>query len=128
MSISLGQLAGAQVEDLETLSDTELIGYLAQIEGLGAQGDPSAKANAKARITAAMARKSGKAVPKSNNLNGETRFLTDKALFENRLSQLDPAFVKKLKNGQQQAKCIMCNYCGLVIEKEPTRCLYGRVK
>ena len=40
MSISLGQLAGAQVEDLETLSDTELIGYLAQIEGLGAQGDP----------------------------------------------------------------------------------------
>lgn len=102
MSISLGQLAGAQVEDLETLSDTELIGYLAQIEGLGAQGDPSAKANAKARITAAMARKSGKAVPKSNNLNGETRFLTDKALFENRLSQLDPAFVKKLKNGDLQ--------------------------
>ncbi|MBQ6579231.1 MAG: NADH:flavin oxidoreductase, partial [Oscillospiraceae bacterium] len=36
--------------------------------------------------------------------------------------------VKKLKNGQGQAKCIMCNYCGLVIEKEPTRCLYGRVK
>ena len=36
--------------------------------------------------------------------------------------------VKKLKNGQGEAKCIMCNYCGLVIEKEPTRCLYGRVK
>ncbi len=35
---------------------------------------------------------------------------------------------KKLKNGQKEAKCIMCNYCGLVIEKEPTRCLYGRVK
>ena len=35
---------------------------------------------------------------------------------------------KKLKNGQNEAKCIMCNYCGLVIEKEPTRCLYGRVK
>ena len=31
-------------------------------------------------------------------------------------------------NGQAEAKCIMCNYCGLVIEKEPTRCLYGKVK
>ncbi len=36
--------------------------------------------------------------------------------------------VKRLKNGQTQARCIMCNYCGLVIEKEPTRCLYGKVK
>lgn len=35
---------------------------------------------------------------------------------------------KKLKNGQTESKCIMCNYCGLVIEKEPTKCLYGRVK
>ena len=40
----------------------------------------------------------------------------------------EPNFVKKLINGQQQSKCIMCNYCGLVIEKEPTRCLYGKVK
>ncbi len=40
----------------------------------------------------------------------------------------EPDLVKKLKNGQSQAKCIMCNYCGLVIEKEPTRCLYGKVK
>ncbi len=40
----------------------------------------------------------------------------------------EPNLVKKLKNGQQQAKCIMCNYCGLVIEKEPVRCLYGKVK
>ncbi len=40
----------------------------------------------------------------------------------------EPDLAKKLKNGQTQAKCIMCNYCGLVIEKEPTRCLYGRVK
>ena len=39
----------------------------------------------------------------------------------------EPDLAKKLKNGQQAAKCIMCNYCGLVIEKEPTRCLYGRV-
>lgn len=36
--------------------------------------------------------------------------------------------VKKLKKGQSQAKCIMCNYCGLVIEKEPTKCLYGKCK
>lgn len=40
----------------------------------------------------------------------------------------EPNLVKKLKDGQQEAKCIMCNYCGLVIEKEPTRCLYGKVK
>ena len=40
----------------------------------------------------------------------------------------EPDLAKKLKNGQNQAKCIMCNYCGLVIEKEPTRCLYGKVK
>ncbi len=40
----------------------------------------------------------------------------------------EPDLAKKLRNGQPQAKCIMCNYCGLVIEKEPTRCLYGKVK
>lgn len=40
----------------------------------------------------------------------------------------EPDLAKKLKNGQAEAKCIMCNYCGLVIEKEPTRCLYGKVK
>lgn len=39
----------------------------------------------------------------------------------------EPNLVRKLHSGQQEAKCIMCNYCGLVIEKEPTRCLYGRV-
>ncbi len=39
----------------------------------------------------------------------------------------EPDLAKKLKNGQLAAKCIMCNYCGLVIEKEPTKCLYGRV-
>ncbi len=40
----------------------------------------------------------------------------------------EPDLAKKLKNGQAEAKCIMCNYCGLVIEKEPTRCLYGKIK
>ncbi len=40
----------------------------------------------------------------------------------------EPDLALKLKNGQPEAKCIMCNYCGLVIEKEPTKCLYGKVK
>ncbi len=40
----------------------------------------------------------------------------------------EPDLAKKLKNGQKSAKCIMCNYCGLVIEKEPTKCLYGIIK
>lgn len=40
----------------------------------------------------------------------------------------EPDLASKLKNGQSEAKCIMCNYCGLVIEKEPTRCLYGKVR
>lgn len=40
----------------------------------------------------------------------------------------EPDLVKKLRNGQSEARCIMCNYCGLVIEKEPTRCLYGKVR
>lgn len=40
----------------------------------------------------------------------------------------EPDLAKKLKNGQKESKCIMCNYCGLVIEKEPTKCLYGKVK
>ncbi len=40
----------------------------------------------------------------------------------------EPDLVKKLKSGQQKSKCIMCNYCGLVIEKEATRCLYGKIK
>ena len=39
----------------------------------------------------------------------------------------EPKLVKKFKAGQTEAKCIMCNYCGLVIEKEPTRCLYGKI-
>ena len=40
----------------------------------------------------------------------------------------EPNLVKKLKEGQQESKCIMCNFCGLVIEKEPTKCLYGKIK
>ncbi len=40
----------------------------------------------------------------------------------------EPNIVKKLKDGQEKSKCIMCNYCGLVIEKEATKCLYGKIK
>ena len=40
----------------------------------------------------------------------------------------EPNLVSKLKSGQQrEAKCLMCNYCGLVIEKGETKCLYGRI-
>ena len=49
----------------------------------------------------------------------------NKSRFEN---QMLSDLAKKLKNGQEKARCIMCNYCGLVIEKEPTKCLYGKVK
>lgn len=41
----------------------------------------------------------------------------------------EPDLVKKLRSGvQKEAKCIMCNYCGLVIEKESTKCLLGKIK
>ncbi len=40
----------------------------------------------------------------------------------------EPDLAKNLANGQSEAKCIMCNCCGLVIEKEPTKCIYGKVK
>lgn len=41
----------------------------------------------------------------------------------------EPNFAKKLKDGTAtKSKCIMCNCCGLVIEKEPVRCLMGKVK
>ena len=40
----------------------------------------------------------------------------------------EPDLARKIINGQKTAKCIMCNYCGLVIEKEPTKCLYGKIR
>ena len=46
-----------------------------------------------------------------------------------RLFICEPSFAKKLKDGTAtKSKCIMCNCCGLVIEKEPGRCLMGKVK
>lgn len=41
----------------------------------------------------------------------------------------EPNLVKKLIDGKQtEAKCLMCNYCGLVIEKGETKCLYGKIR
>ncbi len=41
----------------------------------------------------------------------------------------EPNLVKKFKtSNQKEAKCIMCNYCGLVIEKESTKCLMGKIR
>lgn len=41
----------------------------------------------------------------------------------------EPNLAAKLKEGKQtEAKCLMCNYCGLVIEKGETKCLYGKIK
>lgn len=41
----------------------------------------------------------------------------------------EPNLAKKLKEGKAtQSQCVMCNYCGLVIEKEPTKCLLGKIK
>lgn len=105
---TLGDINNAEIEDLEGLSDTELIGLLAGIEGIGATDPATAKVKtrAHAKITAAIARKYGKksamAIPKTNNINGETRFLTDKALFENRLCQVKDDTVDRLKKGVLQ--------------------------
>lgn len=41
----------------------------------------------------------------------------------------EPNFAKKLKEGKTTAsQCVMCNYCGLVIEKQPTKCFLGKIK
>lgn len=41
----------------------------------------------------------------------------------------EPNLARKLLDGSQtESKCLMCNYCGLVIEKGETKCLYGKVK
>jgi len=41
----------------------------------------------------------------------------------------EPNLAQKLKEGKStQSQCVMCNYCGLVIEKEPTKCLLGKIK
>lgn len=40
----------------------------------------------------------------------------------------EPNFAKKLKEGiAARSQCVMCNYCGLVIEKGATKCLLGKI-
>ncbi len=40
----------------------------------------------------------------------------------------EPNFARKLKEGRvTRSQCVMCNYCGLVIEKSPTRCFMGKL-
>ena len=41
----------------------------------------------------------------------------------------EPNFARKLKEGiSDKSMCVMCNYCGLVIEKGETKCLLGKIK
>ncbi|MDE6189504.1 MAG: NADH:flavin oxidoreductase [Clostridia bacterium] len=41
----------------------------------------------------------------------------------------EPNFAKKLKDGKTNvSQCVMCNYCGLVIEKGETKCSLGKIK
>ncbi|NTU53537.1 MAG: NADH:flavin oxidoreductase [Chlorobiaceae bacterium] len=42
---------------------------------------------------------------------------------------IEPSIVKKFQEGSQvSSKCTMCNYCTIMIEQEPLRCWYGRLK
>ncbi len=41
---------------------------------------------------------------------------------------IEPDIVKKFQTGKQTAsRCIMCNYCGLMIEVDSVRCYYGKL-
>lgn len=41
---------------------------------------------------------------------------------------IEPSIVKKYEEGKQAAsRCTMCNYCTIMIEKEPLRCWNGRL-
>ena len=41
---------------------------------------------------------------------------------------IEPSLVRKYEEGRQDAsKCTMCNYCTIMIEKEPLRCWNGRL-
>jgi 2,4-dienoyl-CoA reductase-like NADH-dependent reductase (Old Yellow Enzyme family) len=41
---------------------------------------------------------------------------------------IEPDIVSKFKKGTQaKSKCIMCNYCGIILEEQPLKCHYGRL-
>ena len=86
-------LAGQDVVALETSSDDSLIGLLGVIDGLGAA--PAAKDRARKKVVNAIKHK-------SKNINRETKDLTAKALFEQRLAQLPAEAQAKLRSGQWQ--------------------------
>ena len=88
-------LRGDDVE-MGTFSDETLEGLFGVIEGLGAA--PEAKQRARKKVAGAIRNKAAK----GNNINRETNNLTDKALFEQRLSQLPADAQQKLRTGQWQ--------------------------
>ena len=96
--LGLGDLAGAllsgnDVVALETLSDDSLLGLLGVIDGLGAAA--AQKDNARKKVVNAIKHK-------SRNVNRETKDLTAKALFEQRLGQLPTEAQQKLRSGAWQ--------------------------
>ena len=41
---------------------------------------------------------------------------------------IEPDIVRKFQEGKQTAsRCIMCNYCALMIETDKVRCYYGKL-
>ena len=96
--LGLGDLAGALLSGndtvaLETLSDDSLLGLLGVIDGLGAAA--AQKDKARKKVFNAIKHK-------SKNINRETKDLTAKALFEQRLAQLPADAQAKLRSGQWQ--------------------------
>lgn len=95
---NIGGIAGAlcgdnEIMGLEALGDEEIAALLGSIEALGAPA--SAKQKARTKIAKAISKK-------SNNMARETKDLTGKALFEQRISQVAPDVRAKLENGTWQ--------------------------
>jgi 2,4-dienoyl-CoA reductase-like NADH-dependent reductase (Old Yellow Enzyme family) len=41
---------------------------------------------------------------------------------------IEPDIAGKFKKGTQaKSKCIMCNYCGIILEEQPLKCYYGKL-
>jgi len=88
-------LRGDDVE-MGNFSDETLEGLFGVIEGLGAA--PEAKKKARNKVASAIRNKAAK----GSNIPRETTDLTEKALFEQRLSQLPADAQQKLRSGQWQ--------------------------
>lgn len=95
---NIGAIAGTlcgenEIMGLENLGEEEIAALLGNIEALGAS--PMQKNKARVKVTKAVAKK-------NNNMARETKDLTGKALFEQRISQVAPDVRKKLENGTWQ--------------------------